>query len=340
MTQQAAIYGCQGLTLSDDEKSFFRDVSPWGFIVFARNIETPDQLRALVASFRETVGYDAPVLIDQEGGRVARLRPPHWRRYPPGRVYGELYERDPEAGLTAARLGTQLIASELTDLGIDVDCLPVLDVPVPGAHDIIGDRAYSTRADTVKAVAQAAAEGLLAGGVLPIIKHIPGHGRAGVDSHEKLPVVDAPLETLRETDFAPFKALSDMPLAMTAHVVYSAIDPHHPATTSKKVIREVIREEMRFYGLLMSDDLSMQALAGSLGERTRAALDAGCDMALHCNGDMKEMKQVAAEVPALTGEAGARAETAIRNWKKPPMGFDAETGYARLQELLGLSLTA
>ena len=340
MTQQAAIYGCQGTTLTEDEKAFFRDASPWGFIVFARNIETRDQLRALVSSFRETVGRDAPVLIDQEGGRVARLKPPHWRKYPPARAYGELYERDRQAGLTAARLGTQIIASELSDMGIDVDCLPVLDVPVPGAHDIIGDRAYSTSPDTVKAVAQAAAEGLLAGGVLPVIKHIPGHGRAGVDSHEKLPVVDAPLETLRETDFVPFRALSDMPLAMTAHVVYSAIDPDNPATTSKKVIREVIREDMRFYGLLMSDDLSMQALKGTLGERTRAALDAGCDMALHCNGDMAEMKQVAAETPILQGEAGARAQIAIRDWKKPPMGVDAETGYARLQELLGISLTA
>ncbi|MGX1196313.1 beta-N-acetylhexosaminidase [Parvibaculum sp. MBR-TMA-1.3b-4.2] len=340
MTQQAAIYGCQGLTLTDDEKSFFRDAAPWGFIVFARNIETPDQLRALTASFRETVGYDAPVLIDQEGGRVARLKPPHWRRYPPGRAYGELYERDPEAGLTAARLGSQLMAAELTDVGIDVDCLPVLDVPVEGAHDIIGDRAYSTSAATVKAVAQAAAEGLLAGGVLPVIKHIPGHGRAGVDSHEKLPVVDASRETLGETDFVPFRTLSDMPIAMTAHVVYSAIDPDNPATTSAKVIREVIREDMRFFGLLMSDDLSMKALKGSLGERTRAALGAGCDMALHCNGDMAEMQAVAAEVPTLAGEAGARAETALRNWKKPPMGFDAETGYTRLQELLGLSLTA
>ena len=340
MTQQAAIFGCQGTTLTEDEKCFFRDASPWGFIVFARNIEAPDQLRALTASLRETVGYDALVLIDQEGGRVARLRPPHWRRYPPARLYGELYERAPEAGLAAARLGSQLIAAELTDVGVDVDCLPVLDVPVPGAHDIIGDRAYSTLPDTVTAVARAAAEGLLAGGVLPVIKHVPGHGRAGVDSHEKLPVVDTPLETLRVTDFVPFKELSDMPLAMTAHVVYSAIDPENPATASAKVIRDVIRGEMGFLGLLMSDDLSMQALEGSLGERTRTALDAGCDMVLHCNGDMTEMKAVAAEAPLLAGEAGTRAETAIRKWKRPPMGFDAGTGYARLQELLGMSLTA
>ncbi len=313
----AAIYGCAGLTLSDAEQCFFRETSPWGFILFARNIDTPEQVRALTAALRETVGWQAPILIDQEGGRVARLRPPHWRSYPPGRRYGELYLEDKVLALEAAELGGRLIAEELMDLGVDVDCLPVLDVPVSGAHDVIGDRAYGETVEVIAALAGAASRGLLAGGVLPVIKHIPGHGRAGVDSHKSLPVVDAAREMLSATDFAPFKAFSDAPLAMTAHVIYSAIDADRPATTSRRVIDDVIRGEIGFAGCLMSDDLSMQALDGGLGARARASIAAGCDLVLHCNGDLAEMAEIAPEVPNLAGEALERAEKALLARKQP-----------------------
>lgn len=334
MGVSAAIFGCAGTALGDGEKRFFREARPWGFILFARNIETPDQIRRLIGELHEAAGHEAPVLIDQEGGRVARLKPPHWRAYPAGRRYGEVYERSKEQGIEAARLGARLIAAELHALGINVDCLPVLDVPVPGAHDVIGDRAYGLTPEPVIALGRAAAEGLLAGGVLPVIKHIPGHGRAGVDSHLSLPVVDTDHATLARTDFVPFKALADMPLAMTAHVVYTALDADAPATTSPKVISEIIRRDIGFDGCLMSDDLSMQALAGTLGQRTRASLAAGCDIVLHCNGKMDEMETVAAEVPPLTGEALSRSDAALARLGTPAP-FDEAATAARLAELLG-----
>lgn len=333
MGRSAAIYGCAGPSLGDGERRFFRDARPWGFIVFARNIETPGQLRRLVNELREAAGHDAPVLIDQEGGRVARLKPPQWRAYPPGRRYGELYARSRNDGLEAAWLGARLIAAELSALGINVDCLPVLDVPVASAHDVIGDRAYGETPAPVIALGRAAAEGLLAGGVLPIVKHIPGHGRAGVDSHLSLPVVEADAATLSRTDFATFKALADMPLAMTAHVVYSAFDVNAPATTSAKVIDKVIRGEMGFDGCLMSDDLSMQALAGTLAERTRASLKAGCDLVLHCNGKMAEMEEVADQVPDLAGKVLARADAALGRLRRPEP-FDEAAAVARLRGLV------
>ncbi|MEQ9144906.1 MAG: beta-N-acetylhexosaminidase [Parvibaculaceae bacterium] len=313
----SAIYGCAGLTLTEAERQFFKEADPWGFIIFARNIDSPDQVRALTAEMRALVGWPAPILIDQEGGRVARLRPPHWREYPPARVFGEVFSRDEAQGKEAAKLGARLIAEELFSVGVDVDCLPVLDVPVPGAHDVIGNRAYGLEPEVVSLLGQAAMDGLLEGGVLPVIKHIPGHGRAGVDSHEKLPVVDTPHEVLSDTDFAPFKAFSAAPLAMTAHVIYTAIDRDHPATTSARVIDEIIRGEIGFSGCLMSDDLSMQALDGSLGERARTSLDAGCDLVLHCNGDMAEMEAVAGEAQSLAGDAAERAKRALDARKKP-----------------------
>ncbi|MEN6543126.1 beta-N-acetylhexosaminidase [Parvibaculum sp.] len=333
MSVSAAIYGCEGLSLTEAEKRFFAEVRPWGFIIFARNIETPEQVKRLIGELRAAAGHDAPVLIDQEGGRVARLRPPHWRAYPAGRRFGELYTRSKELGIEAARLGARLIAAELHALGINVDCLPVLDVPVPGAHDVIGDRAYGLTPEPVIALGRAAAEGLLAGGVLPVIKHIPGHGRAGVDSHLSLPVVDADRAALAATDFAPFKALADMPLAMTAHVVYTALDAGRPATTSAKVISEVIRRDIGFDGFLMSDDLSMQALAGTLAERARASLAAGCDIVLHCNGKMDEMLAIASEAPTLAGKALARSDAALARLA-PPAPLDESAGVARLDELL------
>jgi beta-N-acetylhexosaminidase len=326
----AAILGCSGPRLTREEAAFFQAVRPWGFILFARNIESPDQVRGLVLSLRDAVGRaDAPILIDQEGGRVQRLSPPHWRRYPPGRAYGDLAGNDPLLRREITRLGSRLVAHDLAALGINVDCVPVLDVPDPAGHEIIGDRAYGQTPDQVALLGRAAAEGLIAGGVLPIIKHIPGHGRAKADSHLELPVVDTPWDELDARDFAPFKACSDMPMAMTAHVIYSAVDRKRPATTSKKVIKRVIREAIGFDGLVMSDDLSMKALQGSFAERAEASLAAGCDVVLHCNGDMGEMKAVLAGTGALKGGAARRADAALARIAKAPEPFDAAEGRAR-----------
>ena len=289
-----------------------RASAPWGLIVFKRNVDTPAQVSRLVASFREAVGRDAPVLVDQEGGRVQRLGPPNWPAYPPGSAYGRVYDRDVAAGRRAAYLGARLIAADLAAVGIDVDCLPIADVPVAGADAVIGDRAYGDTADKVAALARSVADGLLAGGVLPVLKHIPGHGRATADSHGTLPRVDTDLATLIATDFAAFRPLSDLPLGMTAHIVYSAIDPIAPATTSVTLVRDVIRGLLQFRGLLMSDDISMGALSGSIEARSRAAIAAGCDLVLHCNGKLDEMQAVASAVPMLTGEAAARSDAALR----------------------------
>ena len=318
------------------ERSFFRDVRPWGFILFGRNIENPDQIRALVAALRETVDDgDAPILIDQEGGRVARLKPPHWPQHPPAAQFGALYGESPEQAREATYLNARLIAHDLFRLGINVDCLPVLDVPAPGAHDIIGDRAFSGDPATVIDLGRAQIDGLMDGGVLPVMKHIPGHGRAGADSHLALPRVSATVEELSASDFVTFRSLDSCPLAMTAHVVYDSIDPQRPATTSPKVIRDVIRGEIGFDGLLMSDDLSMKALDGPLALRAKAALFAGCDLALHCNGDLDEMKDVASEVTILDGLAQRRSEQALARLLVPDAGFDPGAAMARLAGLLG-----
>lgn len=330
MSTKAVIFGCEGTILSRDEAAFFRHVRPWGFILFKRNVDSPDQVRALVDALRETVGHDnAPVLIDQEGGRVQRLGPPHWRRYPPGRAYGELSTNDPLIRREITRLGARLLAHDLAALGINVDCVPVLDVPAPGGHDVIGDRAYGRTADDVAFLGRAAAEGLIAGGVLPVIKHIPGHGRAMADSHHALPVVDARLSDLDAVDFEPFRVLSDMPMAMSAHVVFTKIDRKHPATTSKKTIRKVIRESIGFDGLLMTDDLSMKALSGDFAEKTRAAQAAGCDVILHCNGKMEEMEAIARAVKSLAGAAKRRADAALARIGRKPEPFDADEARAR-----------
>jgi beta-N-acetylhexosaminidase len=317
----ACVFGCAGPVLNADEAAFFRDVQPWGFILFGRNIETPEQVRVLVAALRATVDRaDAPVLIDQEGGRVQRLGRPYWRRFPPGRAYAD------EA---TARLGGRLIAHDLFELGLNVDCAPVLDVPAPGAHDIIGDRAFAPDPNRVAVLGRAFAEGLIAGGVLPVIKHIPGHGRAGADSHLHLPVVGASLAQLEGLDFAPFKALADLPMAMTAHVVYAAVDPDRPATTSAAVIGTVIRGLIGFDGLLISDDLSMKALSGDFTGRARDALAAGCDVVLHCNGGLDEMKAVAAGLRPLAGRALERANRALTRLPPAPQPFDAPAARER-----------
>ncbi len=332
----AIIFGCAGETLTPEERAFFRDADPWGFILFARNIRSPDQVRRLADSLRASVGRDdAPILIDQEGGRVARLRPPHWRRYPAGRLFADLEAAEPGRGVEMARLGAQLIAADLRDVGVTVDGAPVLDVPTSGAHDIIGDRAYGETPATVIALGRAVAQGLLAGGVAPIVKHIPGHGRATADSHLDLPIVDASLAELERWDFAPFKALADLPIAMTAHVVYTAVDPARPATTSAAVVAEVIRGHIGFDGLLISDDLSMKALAGDFSARARDALEAGCDVVLHCNGDPAEMSAVASAAGPLREPAARRAARALRLIDSPRAPFDGADARRRFDLAFG-----
>lgn len=308
----SVIFGCKGRSLTNDERQLYRKMQPWGFILFARNIDTPEQVSELVRELKSCVDHDdVPILIDQEGGRVQRMCPPHWPVYHCGQFLGGHYKSDNRRGLRLAWLQSRLMACDLVKAGINVDCLPVLDVPVPGSDDVIGDRAYANDAETVAKMGMAASQGLLDGGILPVIKHIPGHGRAGVDSHKDLPVVDTPLEELVTIDFEPFKHLSAMPLAMTAHVVYTAIDSESPATTSRSVIDGIIRGHIGFEGVLMSDDLSMHALSGDFSERTHSAFAAGCDVVLHCNGEMEEMETVAAVLPELSGKPLERARRAV-----------------------------
>ncbi len=330
----AAIYGCAGHRLTEAEKTFFAETRPWGFILFRRNIDTPDQVRALTSELRAAIGNaDAPILIDQEGGRVQRMGPPHWPKYPPGDAYLKA-TNDLSTARELVRLGARLMAHDLREVGINVDCAPVLDTPVPGAHDIIGDRAYGADPETVAQLGRAAAEGLLAGGVLPVIKHMPGHGRAFADSHKDLPVVHADLDTLDAWDFAPFKSLSDMPIGMTAHIVFTAIDPKRPATQSRKAIR-MIRERLGFGGLLLSDDLVMNALSGTLTQRAHKALKAGCDIVIHWNGVMEEMRQVAEGVGPLKGPAKRRAEAAMARIVRTPEPLDPTAAHARFFQAMG-----
>jgi beta-N-acetylhexosaminidase len=334
MNTRAFITGVSGPELSAEEREFIRAQRPWGFILFKRNIETPGQVAHLIAEMRnELARPDAPVLIDQEGGRVQRLGPPHWPIYPAGAVFGRLYDLDPAFGLTAARLSARLIAADLSELGASVDCLPLADVPVTGADTVIGDRAYGMEPGKVAAIARAVTEGLEQGGILPVLKHIPGHGRATADTHFRLPVVATPKAELERTDFAAFQKLADLPMAMTAHVVFSALDPALPATTSATIIEQVIRGVIGFQGLLMSDDLSMNALAGSLAERTRAVFASGCDMVLHCNGKIDEMRDVARETPELSGKSLERADRALAS-RKAPQPFDRLKARAELDALV------
>jgi beta-N-acetylhexosaminidase len=330
---RAIVLGCAGESLTGFERRFFPAADPVGFILFRRNCSSPGQVRELVTALRGCVGRDdAPVLIDQEGGRVARLRPPHWRLYPSAARLATL--PDPLAA-TAARLGARLIADDLQGLGITVNCLPVLDLPVLGADPVIGDRAYGSEPGRVSRLGRAACEGLLAGGVLPVIKHIPGHGRARVDSHSACPQVETGHDKLSRTDFAPFRALAAMPWAMTAHIVYAAIDARAPATLSGRVVTEVIRGEIGFDGVLVSDDLSMQALGGEICERTQRAFRAGCDLALHCNGNPGEMEAIAAaagQISDITAERLTRAEATRRH--SAATGFDRLAGEAQFDALL------
>src|SRR5882672_11061224 len=334
MSSRAFITGVSGLELGATEREFIRGERPWGFILFKRNVETPGQVSDLVGELRDCLGEaDAPVLIDQEGGRVARLAPPHWPAYPPGATFGALYDLDKALGLSAARLSARLIAADLIRLGVTVDCLPLADVPVDGADAVIGNRAYGTEPGKVAAISRAVTEGLEQGGVLPVLKHIPGHGRASADTHFRLPEVDTSKAELERTDFAAFQPLADLPMAMTAHVVFSALDPAHPATTSATIIEQVFRGVIGFQGLLMSDDVSMNALAGTIAERTRAIVNAGCDMVLHCNGKLDEMRDVARETPELTGEALKRAKRALAS-RHQPQPLDRQAARAELDALI------
>jgi beta-N-acetylhexosaminidase len=328
---RAVVFGCAGERLSPAEAQFFKAVDPLGFILFRRNCDTPEQVCELVAALRECVGRaNAPVLIDQEGGRVARLGPPHWRRYPAAATFAALADGLAE---TAARLGARLIADDLGRLGITVGCLPVLDLSVAGADPVIGDRAFGSVPERVARLGLAVCEGLLAGGVLPVVKHIPGHGRARVDSHFGLPEVDTRHEVLSQTDFAPFRALAAMPWAMTAHIIYMAIDAAAPATLSPRIIGNIIRGEIGFEGVLISDDLSMQALGGAVGERARRALAAGCDLVLHCNGKPAEMEEVAAATAALSTAAVRRLARA-EAMRRASNGFDRQDAERQFDALL------
>lgn len=328
MGSAAVIFGLEERRVTQWEKAFFRDIDPWGFILFARNVDSPDQLRRLTGDLRDAVGWQAPVLIDQEGGRVQRMRSPQWREFLPALDQMQL-ARDP---IRAQWLRNRLIADDLHCVGIDVNCAPVADLVEADTHPVLLNRLYGSDIPTVVAAARACADGLLAGGVLPVLKHIPGYGRAAVDSHHNLPRVAAPFEELMTRDFAPFIAMNDIAMGMTAHIVFDAIDPDQPATTSAPTMA-VIRADIGFDGLIMTDDLSMQALSGTLAIRAVNALAAGCDLALHCNGKMGDMIEVAGVVPGMTPQANVRADRALAQ-RKAPDDSDVKALEAELKVLL------
>ena len=334
MLIRSFISGCSGLDISASESAFFAKKQPWGLILFKRNCDNPAQVKELIKQFRAAVQRkDAPVFVDQEGGRVQRLGPPHWPKYPAANAFGRLYDRSPLLALNVARSVGRLMASDLYELGFTSSCLPVLDLPQADGHAVIGDRAYSTKQGPAMVLARAHVAGLMEGGILPVMKHIPGHGRALVDSHNDLPTVNASRLDLEQHDFPPFAALADLPMAMTAHVIYSALDNSNPATTSRKVIRDVVRKVIGFNGLLMTDDLSMKALRGTLREKVEASINAGCDMVLHCNGILDEMEQVADAAPVLAGRSLRRAKQALRLRRKP-MPFDEKKAAQDMQAVL------
>ncbi|AMJ60228.1 beta-N-acetylhexosaminidase [Bosea sp. PAMC 26642] len=334
MTSRAFIAGCLGTSLTPDERAFFREARPWGFILFKRNTQSPAQILALTSEMRDCVGWHAPILIDQEGGRVQRMGPPHWPAYAKARAF--LGINDPVQQREIVRLSARLMAHDLKGVGIDVDCVPVLDVPVAGSHDVIGDRAYAHDPDMVARLGRAAAEGLLAGGVLPVIKHMPGHGRAKADSHHNLPIVEATLDELRAHDFRPFRHLADMPMAMTAHVVFAALDPEKPATISRKIVTEIMRGELGFDGLIMTDDISMKALSGGFAQKSRAAIRAGVDVVLHCHGIMDEMVAVAGAVPEMRGARARRAAMALARIRHEPEPLDVDEARTQVNAALAL----
>ena len=325
----AYILGCEGTTLSRAERDFFERAQPWGFILFARNVDTPDQLRALTSELRGAVGRDAPIFIDQEGGRVARMGAPYWREWLPALDQVKL---NPKASVRSLYIRYRLIADELLSVGIDGNCAPLADIATSETHPILHNRCYGE--DVVKVAERAAsvAQALLDGGVLPVVKHIPGHGRSTLDTHLELPRVKTKAKELGWTDFMAFEPLAGLPLGMSAHIVFEDIDPDHPATQSPDMIA-LIREKIGFGGLLMTDDISMKALSGALSVRSRAALRAGCDIVLHCNGVLEQMEEVADACGDLAGEALSRAETAL-SWRKPPVPIDIDALDAEFQSLM------
>ena len=332
---KAVIFGCKGSILMPDESVFFAETNPIGFILFARNCVNPKQLKKLIKDLRKSINNDkAPILIDQEGGRVVRFGVPHWREPPAAQVFADLATKDIDLACEALHLNIRLIGEELRDLGVNVNCLPVLDIRFDGTDPIISDRAFGGDAEKIPILGRVACDALLMEGVLPVIKHIPGHGRANVDSHKALPIVQTDWTELSKIDFLPFKLLADMPLAMTAHIIYNAIDPENPATTSSKIIQKIIREEISFDGLLISDDLSMRALDGDFSFRTKAALEAGCDVVLHCNGDMSEMRAIADVVSNLSHKSVDRLERALVRIEK----FESLNRKVALERLVELGI--
>ncbi|MBC6413015.1 MAG: beta-N-acetylhexosaminidase [Hyphomonadaceae bacterium] len=339
MSASSLIFGCEGLELTDRECAFFRDANPWGFILFERNVETPDQMRRLTAALRETVGRDCLIFIDQEGGRVQRLRPPHWPDYPaPGRV-AATYDDDPALTRQQVYLHHRLIAADLYDLGITANCAPMLDMPVDGSDPVISDRALGRHPEQVSDLARAAMSGLISGGVAPVIKHIPGHGRATVDSHKALPVVSEGLDRLSATDFAPFAALNEAPMAMTAHIVFREVDAAAPVTLSPTALKQIVRDRIGFEGLLMTDDLDMKALSGSLAGKTRKSLEAGCDLVLHCSGHFPSMVEIANEAGTLSGDSAGRADAA-QLCAPGPSDFDRVSAWRQFTHAAGLPAEA
>jgi beta-N-acetylhexosaminidase len=331
MAQSSAILGCGGHALTPDERAFFADAQPWGFILFARNIATPDQVLALCSDLRACVGRDAPILIDQEGGRVQRMRAPHWREWHPALDQMARMPVLPQAA-RAMYLRYRLIAHELRAVGIDANCAPLADIARDDTHRVLHNRLYGSDLDTVTTIARAVAQAHLDGGVLPVLKHLPGYGRGRVDSHLDLPIVSATRAELDQTDFAAFKPLADLPMGMTAHIVFDHIAPNEPATLSPDMMA-LIRRDIGFDGLLMTDDISMGALRGSIADRTAQALQAGCDMILHCNGNMDEMKAVMAHCAPVAGRIKSRADGALVR-RVAPDTIDIKAIEAELFDLL------
>ena len=331
----ATIFTCAGPELTADETAFFKEVEPFGFILFANNIETPEQVRSLTDSMRKCVDReDAPVLLDQEGGRVARLQPPQWRATLSAKRYGDLALTDNAAALRATWINGRLLAAELYELGVNVDCAPVLDLSIPGAHDVIGDRSFGADPALVIELARAFSEGLMSGGVHAMIKHIPGHGRAMADSHKELPTVDLPRAELEKTDFAPFKGLADVPLAMTAHILFPQIDPERPATTSPIVINEIVRGYIGYQGLIVSDDVTMAALSGSDRERAETTREAGCDVVLHCYAELEQMREIAIGSGEMESGSIARWAAAQQKVKDAPINADLKALAKEHSELM------
>ncbi|MDZ7627129.1 MAG: beta-N-acetylhexosaminidase [Parvularculaceae bacterium] len=338
---RALILDCEGARPTADERALFRDADPWGFILFARHCQSAEDVRALCADLRDCVGRDAPVFIDQEGGRVARMKAPAFPPHPPMDVFGALWRDDPEKAKAAARLNARLIGRLVSDLGVDIDCVPMLDVRQPDADKaVIGDRALAEDADIVAVLGREVMEGLMEGGALPVIKHMPGHGRATVDSHHHLPRVSASREALRAVDFAPFRALKDAPIGMTAHVVFEAFDPERCGTMSPAIVQDVIRGEIGFGGLLVSDDLKMRALGGPVGERVQRCLAAGVDIACCCNFSFEEKVEAASAAWALADEALARADAALALRPQSVLRADTAPDYERLAAMIATGLAA